>query len=204
MGRTVFVSNVNTLKLSVFKKPSLVSEYKLLNKLAADLTAMELQIENNKFTFNRQTYDRMMISLESLKRMNSTTEYELFRQLCLSTLRLTARTYFAYLGLKSLKSPLENVITIQDVLINIKMLQEYVLRLKSSLFPPLLIKPVAAIISPDIAMYLQLYGKPTGGNFDPDLLASIRATLNGDNDTSADPPTSIDPEQGSEGTVNPV
>ena len=99
------------------------------------------------------------------------------RQVLLSsieTLLAAINTYTQHQNNLQTVAALESKASILD---NLQNLIDYVNLIQTSPFPPATITIVAAQIKPEYVRYIELYGKPLNGAFDPSLLADILSQL---------------------------
>ena len=175
--KTVF-SNTTLLKTS-FTPANIGSS----SNLSPVLASVSLSLNNYLMQF--KNYQTPMTSIQAttlaglLNRIKipAGSNAENVRQVLLSsieTLLAAINTYTQHQNNLQTVAALESKASILD---NLQNLIDYVNLIQTSPFPPATITIVAAQIKPEYVRYIELYGNPLDGAFDPSLLADILSQL---------------------------
>ena len=136
---------------------------------------------------NNISFSKLSLELYKLKK-NKHPVYELIRINLVHSLEGLLQCVYQS---KELQSTLLLVAKYKEgytILHDKTLLQEYLDNLKNSFssLPECIIKPVQAVIKPEIIEYIKLYGFPANAIFEADKLAEIIDKLNGESDSSSD------------------
>jgi hypothetical protein len=157
------LSYYTTLASSLTQLNNLIIQYSLGN---FSYVAQNLSI---------QEYNNLALVFNGLIETAATEEYENIRQTINYTLQGLLQSVNQYNTLTSTQNQLTISQQQSDILNNPTLLQEYINNLKNSavLFPAVSITPTLAILKPEYATYILLYGYPANGVFEIDKLAPI-------------------------------
>ncbi len=191
-GKTVFKSSItqNTDKFkTIFKTPTISSTtttpvcdddiFKVLADFSLTVDALLVDFSKGNFQaiaviLTRTQYNTWAVALNKLKQPQNVT-FEQLRITIQDALQGLYQSVLQYGILINTTNQLEVQTTKANILNSIDTIKEYLKSIKKSvnIFPDAEITVVKALIRPEYAEYIKLYGYPPGGIFDMDKLAAI-------------------------------
>lgn len=173
--KTVF-SNTTFLKTSF--TPANIGSSSILSPV---LASVSLSLNNYLSQFKNSrtpiTIDQATTLAGLLNRIDIPlgSNAENVRQVLLTTIETLLAAIITYTQYQSNLQTVAAIASKASILDNLQNLIDYVNLLQSSPFPTSMITVAAAQIKPEYVRYIELYGKPLNGAFDPSLLAAILA-----------------------------
>jgi len=157
----------------------------LTNFYVEEIMSLLLHYANGNFTFvvETLTYSKYILYsqvLFNLRKLNDLT-YEKVRNTIINALKSLRQSVQQYQILIVTQGQLVTASEKANILDNLNLLSQYIEELKSksevNIIPDVEVHVPLMSLQPSIHVYIERYGYPDGGIFDPDLLAAIKDEL---------------------------
>ena len=127
-------------------------------------------------------FSKLSLALTKLSKNSKYTTYEMVRASILKSLQVLQQGLYQYMAKVTATGQLETAQAKAKIVDDINLLNEYIEKLnntnESYVFPEVVVDAPIFTIRPEYEKYIELYGFPAGGVFDPVLLGQIIAEMN--------------------------